>query len=167
MVRRQVAAHVIFCEQSHLKTDGPLDTAYIHILTVHIRHNPRPAFQFDIGVCPLQMIEFVQVVLERTVAGHGRSLVQSNESDIAGDGRMAVDVVHDFFAFRLEVGPGRSAVGVELDMGVVQYLVSVEVVVWFDTFTEFQRVERGYVVARISKIIGMEMQRVGEDADTR
>jgi len=90
------APHRVFCHQRNLKADCPLDLADLDVRAVHIGHDPGSGLEFDIDVCPLEVVEFGQVVLERPVGGHRGGLIERHAAGIDGDVLLPVDIVHHF-----------------------------------------------------------------------
>ena len=87
-------------------------------------------------VCPLQVVEPGQVVLERTVGSHRGGLIEGDVTGIDGDVLVLVDVVRDLLGLGLKVAPVGSAIGVELRVGEVHDLFTAELVLGLDSLRQ-------------------------------
>ena len=99
-------------------------------------------------------------MLERTVRGHGRGLIEGYVARVNSDVLVTVDIVRNLFCLGLKVSPVGSAIGVELRMGEVHYLFTPELVFGLVAFGKFQGIERGLVTSRVPEIVGMNVQGV-------
>jgi len=90
-------AHGILGIEPEFKADSPLDAAHLDVLVIYVRYDTGRGLEFDVNVCPFQVIQVVQVVLEGPVCRHSGGLVECNTPEIHSDILLAVYIIHDFF----------------------------------------------------------------------
>ena len=158
-VVRKAPVHVL-CKECQFKTGCPLDCIGQDILVVDVGDNTGGSLQLDIHIGPLQVVESVEVVLERAVGGHRGGLVQRYAAEIEGDVLLLVDVVHDFFGLGAEVLPALSAIRVELEVGGVQDRFTAELVLGLDSLCKFEGCNGVRVVTGVAEIVLVEVNGV-------
>ena len=156
------AAHRVLCIEGNFQPDCPLAGEDGVVRVIDEWYDTCCGFEFDVHVEPLEVIEAVEVVLERAVGRHRGGLVKGDVTGIDGEVLLLVDVVHDFLCTGLEVSPVRSLVGVELEVRGVQDLFAAEVVLRLDAFCEFKVSIVVCVVAGVAEVILVDVHRVRE-----